>query len=194
MLDGLQICLSGMTLYYAPRAYVTKFITQIWFYVEVESILSIIIFWYSSNLQEIFQLIHNLAHIIVLDFDILCASPKSSRNLQYINIWENLCKNSKFSKTLHIHLQIIIWIAKKMIGSQLIPFWIQNHWTSKEETNSRICCIIKGYWSCFLISCPSNNEYDHILRPVGSKNLSNGFSKDSNFKGKIAKIILELLG
>jgi len=24
MLDGLQICLSGMTLYYAPRAYVTN--------------------------------------------------------------------------------------------------------------------------------------------------------------------------
>ena len=134
------------------------------------------------NLVLFKQEMHNLAHIIVLDFDILCASPKSSRNLQYINIWENLCKNSKFLKTLHIHLQIIIWIAKKMIGSQLIPFWIQNHWTSKEETNSRICCIIKGYWSCFLISCPSNNEYYHILRPVGSKNLSNHFSNDSNFK------------
>ena len=50
------------------------------------------------NLVLFKQEMHNLAHIIVLDFDILCASPKSSRNLQYINIWENLCRNSKFSK------------------------------------------------------------------------------------------------
>lgn len=49
------------------------------------------------------------------------------------------------------------------------PFGIENCRTTKYETNSRICRILQSNRTCLFISCPTNNENHHLLRPVEEK-------------------------